>query len=84
MFDDKRYKKSLLEASDLHLRFHDQAWKIWALLGVSSQTFYCVPKNIHELLGKSSVRAELKALFGELFTIDRQVSHLLQECFSML
>lgn len=84
MFDNNNYKKLLLEASDLHLHFHDQAWKIWALLGVSPQTHYCVPHNINELLDKTSVRAELKSLFQELFAIDRQVSHLLQECLSLL
>ncbi len=84
MVDENKCKELLLEASDLHLRFHDQAWKIWALLGVSSETFFCVPKNINELLNKSSARAELKSLFQELFNIDRQVSHLLQECLSML
>ena len=84
MAGDKRCKKLLLEASDLHLRFHDQAWKIWGLLGVSSETFYCVPKNINELLSKSSARAELETLFQDLFAIDRQVSHLLQECLTML
>lgn len=84
MFDNNNYKKLLLEASDLHLHFHDQAWKIWALLGVSPQTHYCVPHNINELLDKTSVRAELKSLFQELFAIDRQVSHLLQECLYLL
>ena len=84
MVSENKCKELLLEASDLHLRFHDQAWKIWALLGVSSETFYCVPKNINELLNKSSTRAELKSLFQELFSIDRQVSHLLQECLSLL
>lgn len=82
--DDDKCKKLLLEAADLHLHFHDQAWKIWGLLGVSPQTFYCVPHNINELLDKSSARTELKSLFQELFTIDRQVSHLLQECLSLL
>lgn len=84
MFDDGKYKKLLLEASDLHLHFHDQAWQIWALLGVSPKTCYCLPYNIDELLDKPSARAELKSLFQELFTIDRQVSHLLQECLSLL
>ncbi len=80
MFDNNAYKKLLLEASNLHLHFHDQAWKIWTLLVVSPQTHYCVPHNINELLDKTSVRTELKSLFQELFTIDHQVSHLLQEC----
>ncbi len=62
----------------------DQAWKIWGLLGVSPETFYCLPRNINELLDSSSVRTELKSLFKELFTIDRQVSDLLQECLSLL
>lgn len=84
MTGENKCKELLLKASELHLRFHDQAWKVWALLGVSSETFYCVPKNINELLNKSSARAELKSLFQELFTIDRQVSHLLQECLSLL
>lgn len=84
MPDDNNCKKFLLEASDLHLHFHDQAWKIWALLGVSPQTHYCLPHNINELLDHSSTRTELKTLFQELFTIDRQVAHLLQECLSLL
>ena len=84
MTGENKCKELLLKASELHLRFHDQAWKVWALLGVSPETFYCVPKNINELLNKSSARAELKSLFQELFTIDRQVSHLLQECLSLL
>ena len=84
MLDNDKWKKYLLEASALHLHFHDQAWKVWGLLGVSPQTFYCVPPNINELLDKSSTRTELKALFQELFAIDRQVSHLLQECLSLL
>ncbi len=84
MLDDDKWKKLLLEASDLHLHFHDQAWKVWGLLGVSPETHYCVPSNVDELLKKSSVRAELRSLFQELFTIDRQVSHLLQECLSSL
>lgn len=84
MFDNNQYKKFLLEAADLHLHFHDQAWKIWGLLGVSPQTHYCLPHNVNELLDKPSVRAELKSLFQELFAIDRQVSHLLQECLSLL
>ncbi len=84
MTGENKCKKLLLKASEMHLRFHDQAWKVWALLGVSSETFYCVPKNINELLNKSSARAELKSLFQELFTIDRQVSNLLQECLSLL
>lgn len=84
MLDNNTYKKFLLEASDLHLHFHDQAWRIWALLGVSPQTFYCLPHNISELLDNASTRAELKALFQELFTLDRQVSHLLQECLPLM
>ena len=84
MFDDNEYKELLLEASALHLHFHDQAWKIWELLGVSPQTHYCVPRNINELLDKSSIRTKLKSLFQELFTIDRQVFHLLQECLFLL
>ena len=84
MFDSNKYIKLLLEASDLHLHFHDQAWQIWSLLGVSPQTHYCVPNNINELLDSSSARAELKSLFQELFATDRQVSHLLQECLSLL
>lgn len=84
MFDNNEYKKFLLEASDLHLHFHDQAWKIWELLGVSPQTHYCVPRNINELLDKSSIRTELTSLFQELFAIDRQVFHLLKECLFLL
>jgi len=84
MSDSERYKKLLLQAADLHLRFHDQAWQVWALLGVTPQTHYCIPGNINELLDKSSARAELKALFQELFAIDRQVSELLQECFNLV
>lgn len=84
MFDNDQYKRLLLEASDLHLHFHDQAWKIWALLGVGPQTHYCVPRNVNELLDKASVRAELKALFQELFAIDRQVCHLLREGLRLL
>ncbi len=84
MTGENKCKELLLKASELHLRFHDQAWKVWALLGVSSETFYCVPKNINELLNKSSARAELKSLFQELFAIDRRVSNLLQECLSLL
>ena len=38
----------------------------------------------NELTDKSSARAELRSFFQELFTIDRQVSHLLQECLSLL
>ena len=66
------------------LYMHYQAWQVWALLGVSPQTFYCLPHNINELLDKPSTRTELKSLFQELFAIDRQVSHLLQECLSLL
>lgn len=84
MLDNNRWKELLLEASDLHLHFHDQAWKIWGLLGVSSETFFCVPRNVHELLNRSSAREELRSLFQELFAIDRKVSHLLQECLSLL
>lgn len=84
MSDNNKYKKLLLEASDLHLHFHDQAWKIWVLLGVSPQTHYCVPHNINELLDKAFVRAELKSLFQKLFAIDSKVSHLLQECLYLL
>ena len=84
MPDNNKCKKILLEASDLHLHFHDQAWQIWALLGVSPKTCYGLPGNINELLDKSSARAELRSLFQELFAIDRQVSHLLQECLSLL
>lgn len=83
MLDDDKWKKLLLEASDLHLHFHDQAWKVWGLLGVSPKTHYSVPSNINELLNKTSTRAELKSLFQELFTLDRQVSHLLQECLEL-
>lgn len=82
--DDSRGKNLLLQAADLHLRFHDQAWKIWGLLGVSPQTGYGLPRNIQEVLDKPSVRAEIKALFQELFAIDRQVSGLLQECAALL
>lgn len=84
MPDGNKCKELLLKASGLHLHFHDQAWKIWGLLGVSPETFYCLPRNINELLDSSSVRTELKSLFKELFTIDRQVSDLLQECLSLL
>lgn len=80
MFDNDDYKNKFLEAADLHLHFHDQAWKIWDLLGVSPQTHYCLPDNIHALLDRSSARAELRTLFQELFAIDRQVSHILHEC----
>ncbi len=51
---------------------------------VSFPVCYGLPHNINELLDKSSTRAELKSLFQELFTIDRQVSHLLQECLSLM
>lgn len=84
MLSDDKWKKILLEAAGLHLHFHDQAWKVWALLGVSPQTHYCVPPNADELLNNSSARAELKSLFQELFAIDRQVSQLLQEGLSLL
>lgn len=84
MLDNDQYKKYILKASDLHLHFHDQAWQIWTLLGVSPQTYYCLPQNINELLDHSSTRAELKSLFQELFAIDHQVSQLLQECLSLL
>ncbi len=84
MLNNNKCKEFLLKASDLHLHFHDQAWKIWALLGVSPQTYYGLPHNINELLDRPSARTELKSLFGELFTIDRQVSCLLQECLSLL
>lgn len=84
MLDNNKCKDILIKASDLHLHFHDQAWKIWALLGVSPKTNYGLPHNVAELLNNSSTRAELKSLFQELFTIDRQVSELLQECLSLL
>ncbi len=84
MLNNNKCKEFLLKASDLHLHFHDQAWKIWALLGVSPQTYYGLPHNINELLDRPSARTELKSLFEELFTIDRQVSCLLQECLSLL
>lgn len=83
MFDNNEYKKLLSNASDLHLRFHDRAWEVWALLGVSSQTGYCLPHNIDKLLDKPS-RAKLKSLFRELFDIDREVSCLLQECLPLV
>ena len=82
--DSNKGKEFLLKASDLHLHFHDQAWKIWALLGVTPQTYYCLPHNIDEFLDQSAARAELKSLFQELFALDRQVSDLLQECLSLL
>ena len=84
MFDDNNYKQLLLQASDLHLRFHDCAWQVWDILGVSPQTGYCLPHNINELLSKPSARDDLKHLFGELFTLDREVSSILQECLSLL
>lgn len=84
MLDNSQYKRLLLEASDLHLRFHDQAWKVWALLGVSPKTHYCLPRNINELLDMPSARGGLKSLFQELFAIDREVSDLLQQCASLL
>lgn len=84
MFDNGQWKEYLLKASSLHLHFHDQAWQVWGLLGVSPQTFYCLPRNIDELLAHSSARARLKSLFQELFALDREVSHLLQECLSLL
>ena len=84
MIDNDKGREILMKASGLHLHFHDQAWRIWALLGVSPQTGYGLPRNINELLDNSSTRAELKSLFQELFTIDRQVAGLLQECLSLL
>lgn len=45
---------------------------------------YCVPRNVNELLDNTAVRAELKALFQELFAIDRQVCHLLREGLRLL
>lgn len=80
MVGNSECQKLLRKASDLHMNFHDQAWKVWELLGVSPQTGYCLPKNICELLNKSSTRTELRTLYQELFSLDREVSLLLQEC----
>lgn len=81
--DDNAYRKLLSEAADLHLRFHDQAWKVWGLLGVSPQTGYRLPADVNELAMKADVRAELKSLFRELFDLDRRVSCLLRECLAL-
>ena len=69
MIDNDKGREILMKASGLHLHFHDQAWRIWALLGVSPQTGYGLPRNINELLDNSSTRAELKSLFQELFML---------------
>lgn len=84
MSGSSQYRRLLSEASELHLRFHDQAWRIWALLGVGPQTHYCVPHDVGELLDNAAVRAELRVLFQELFAIDRQVCHLLREGLRLL
>lgn len=75
-----KVKELLLNASNLHFHFHDQAWKIWKLLGVGPKTFYCVPKNVDERLRDPSTREALKILYQELFSLDREVAQLLQEC----
>ena len=82
---EKRECQELLQrAADLHLHFHDQAWKVWGLLGVTPRTGYNLPKNVDELLSKASTRSELKVLFEELFSIDREVSYLLKECIEKI
>lgn len=37
--DDDKCKKLLLEGADLHLHFHDQAWKIWGASGCFATNF---------------------------------------------
>lgn len=73
-------QNTLWKAAKLHLHFHDQAWKIWGLLGVTPQTGYNLPKNIAELLDNASTRVDLKALYQELFGLDQEVAFLLREC----
>lgn len=82
MVENHECKELLLKASDLHLHFHDQAWKIWKLLGVSPKTCYCLPGNVNELLDDANVRTELKNLYQELFLLDKEVNSLLKGCLT--
>lgn len=83
MMKSNKCQNALGKAAKLHLHFHAQAWKVWALLGVSPQTGYNLPKNIDVLLNNTSTRAELRALYEELFALDKEVSLLLRECVEM-
>ena len=67
------------EVTDKYLRFHDQCWLIWGKLGVGPDTQYRLPPHAGELIRQTETRAGLKALFAELFQLDRDVLNRIRQ-----
>ena len=63
---------------------HGTCWKIWAQLGVGTETGYALPPNAGELLLKKECQVELKRLFAIVFGNDRAVLEYLREAASII
>jgi hypothetical protein len=58
---------------------HGTCWKIWAQLGVGTETGFALPPNAGELLLHRETQTELKRLFAIIFANDKMVLKLLRE-----
>ena len=67
-----------------HDATHGTCWKIWAQLGVGTDTGYALPPNAGDLLLKRETQTELKRLFAIVFHNDRVVLELLREAATIL
>ena len=63
---------------------HGTCWKIWAQLGVGTETGYALPPGAGERLLKKETREELKRLFSIVFENDRVVLGLLYEAADII
>lgn len=63
---------------------HGTCWKIWAQLGVGTETGYALPPNAGELLLKKETQTELKRLFAIVYDNDRVVLKLLRDAAQII
>ena len=63
---------------------HGTCWKIWAQLGVGTETGFALPPNAGELLLKKETQTELKRLFSIVFDNDVVVLKLLREAADLM
>ncbi len=63
---------------------HGTCWKIWALLGVGSETGYSVAPETAAAIAESAAKEEGKRLFQIVFENDRVVLGLLREARELL
>ena len=63
---------------------HGTCWKIWAQLGVGTETGFALPPDAGRLLLNKETQTELKRLFAIVFNNDKKVLELLREAAHLI